>query len=664
MFDKWRRAIKEEFSKRQAYRYADRISQYHRIQASPGYRAAAGEVIQLLKRDGVEAELISYPAEFGGRLLSHRTFKEWHCRSAELWVETPVRERIARFEEEEISLVQRSISTPPEGIRAELAVVENGNEEAGYEGLDIKGKLVLVQGAPALVHALAVEKYGAAGLIFENLNDYPPLRTRMDMPDTRQYTSFWWDSEEQPKTFGFVVSPRIANKLKELAGKQKVILTARVDAKLYDGHYENIEYFIPGKKEKEILLVSHLCHPYPGGQDNSSGPGTLMEVMRTLTKLIKTGILPEPEFGIRFLMMPEMYGTCAYLDQHPERIPHTIAALNLDMVGADQAKGGGPLCVEQPPMAVPTFTDRYLYYIIHELSTNAANFTGTSQYSTIHHLRTRHSGGSDHYILSDSSIGIPCPMLIQWPDRHYHTTSDTTANLDGAMMGLVGQAAALYCYGLANGSEEDWISYLFHHSSTISSELSSAKEWIMRQSFSAAEAKKAVDHFCLYEKQALEELGRYAALRGFAKALDLADWAMDMHKKQAELCSEMADRELMLHGRQELVQDESPPAWQEAVYSRCIRGPLRLFDELESLSLEEKLKWYCEYESTVPVGYSDFIFNWMDGRRTAGEIVALVQLETGQHHPIYAEKLLELCLDLGITKKAGVAESSQAKMHS
>lgn len=62
-----------------------------------------------------------------------------------------------------------------------------------------------------------------------------------------------------------------------------------MDAELYDGNFENIEYYIPGKKKEEILLVSHLCHPYPGGQDNASGPGTLMETMRALNELISSG---------------------------------------------------------------------------------------------------------------------------------------------------------------------------------------------------------------------------------------------------------------------------------------------------------------------------------------------------------------------------------------
>ncbi|WP_026695094.1 DUF4910 domain-containing protein [Peribacillus kribbensis] len=652
MFESWRKVLDEEFSGRQAYRYAERIGQYHRIQASPGYREAASQIISLLKREGVEAELVPYPAVFGNRLLSHRSFKEWHCRSAELWIESPARERIARFHEEEISLVQRSISTGPEGVTAELVVVDNAGDEKSYKNLDLKGKVALVQGVPHVVHALAVEKYGAAGLIFENLNDYPPLRTRMDMPDTRQYTSYWWTSEEERKSFGFVVSPRIGQKLRQLAARQRVVLSAHVDAELYDGSYENIEYFIPGKKKEEILLVSHLCHPYPGGQDNASGPGTLMEIMRSLTKLITTGKLQKPELGIRFLMMPEMYGTCAYLDQHPERIPNTIAALNLDMVGADQTKGGGPLCIEQPPLSCPTFTDRYLHGLVEVLAQNTSNFTGTTSYSTVHYLRTRHSGGSDHYILSDSTIGIPCPMLIQWPDKHYHTTSDSVANLDSSMMKLTGMAAALYAYGLAAGSEQEWISYLFKHAGRMQSELSSQSPWILKQSFTRNEKTEASELFTRYERQVLEKFEDYAELRDFNELNAQLQWAKGMLGKAAEAQTQFMEQQLDYFQAFKEEEDKEQPS-MEAVYARTFAGPIKISDELK----EDRLDWMQEYESKTGLGYSDFIFNWMDGNRPLAEVLKLTKLETGMCEPSYVKKLIELCL------RAGLIEEKVSAVH-
>ncbi|QOR66975.1 DUF4910 domain-containing protein [Cytobacillus suaedae] len=648
MFNTLRNVIEEEISGKQAYRYAERIAQYHRIQASPGYREAANQVIQLLKRDGVEAELISYPARFNDRNISHKTFQEWQCRSAELWVESPQRKRIARFNEEEISLIQRSISTPPEGIQAELIIIDNADKEESYQGLDVEGKIALVRGNPAIIHTLAVERYKALGLIFDNLNEYPPFRTRMDFPDARQYTSYWYHSEATTKSFGFVVSPRISHELRELAEKGTVTLFAKVDAKLYDGHFENIEYVIPGQMEKEVLIVSHLCHPYPGGQDNASGPGTLMEVMRTLTTLIKNGALPKPEFGIRFLMMPEMNGTAAYFSQHPDRIKKTVAALNLDMVGADQSKGGGPLCVEQPPMALPTFVDRFMFKLVKEQSNNTSTFTGTSQYSTIHSVKTRFSGGSDHYIISDPTIGIPCPMLIQWPDKHYHTTTDTTGNLDESMLRLVGVVASVYCYGLANGEEEEWVSYLLHHLSQVPVYLAEAKDWVVKQNFTSDELLNALKMYEDYELKAWDQLKNYSVSRGFTKCEELSSWGIRSISQAILYNRDIIEKEVQFNNR--TVEKVSKELSLNKVYKRIFIGPLRVGDELEESTIEEKVEWY-KLESRIPLGYSDFIFYWMDGKRDLEEILNITKYETGQYHPDYTIELVKRCVSLKLIEE-------------
>lgn len=647
MFKEWTKEIREELSGRQAYRYADRIAQYHRIQASPGYREAANEVIRMLKRDGVHAELVSYPATFGERFLSHKSFKEWKCSLAELWIEGPKRKRLARFSEEEISVIQRSVSTPKEGIVAELVVIDHAEEESSYKGLDLKGKIALVNGNVQIVHALAVEKYGAAGLIFDNLNDYYPIRTRMDLPDARQYTSYWWHHEDEVKSFGFVVSPRISQELKQLAQHGIVQLRALVEAELVDGSFENIEYFIPGKNENEILIVSHLCHPYPGGQDNSSGPGTLMEVMRTLTRLIQEGGLREPELGIRFLLMPEMTGTAAYFEQHPDRIKQTVAALNLDMVGADQSKGGGPLCIEQPSIATPTFVDQFVFKLVEDLSTNTSNFSRTTSYSTVHYVKTRFSGGSDHYIISDPTVGIPCPMLIQWPDKHYHTTADTTNHLSEEMMKLVGICTALYAYGLAEGSESDWISYLLWHTGRVSGEINKAKEWITKQDFSAEERSQAMSLFTNYEALSLNQLQKYGELRRFSELVSLVQWAKNIVEKENKLAKEMLEKENSLMPEVNISSLKSD-GWENKIYSRRFKGPLRLVDEIKSLPLEERLSWLIDSESRVPMGYSDYLFYWMDGEKSAEQLLHLVKLESGMYYPLYAKELFTLCLRLNL----------------
>ena len=54
-------------------------------------------------------------------------------------------------------------------------------------------------------------------------------RSELDLPDARQYTSFWWAGQAQPDGWGFVVSPRQGQTLRQRLAKGKAL---RVRAKI------------------------------------------------------------------------------------------------------------------------------------------------------------------------------------------------------------------------------------------------------------------------------------------------------------------------------------------------------------------------------------------------------------------------------------------------
>ena len=79
----------------------------------------------------------------------------------------------------------------------------------------------------------------------------------------------------------------------------------------------------------------------------------------------------------------------------------------------------------------------------------------------IRHTETPFSAGSDHYILSDPTVGIPSPMLIHWPDRFYHTSEDTPDKVSPDSLARSGALAAIYAYWLASaGHEAEWLAHL------------------------------------------------------------------------------------------------------------------------------------------------------------------------------------------------------------
>src|SRR5438094_2834778 len=110
----------------------------------------------------------------------------------------------------------------------------------------------------------------------------------------------------------------------------------------------------PKLKEEEIAFSCHLDHQRPGANDNASGCATILEVARTLQKLINEKKVGPPAWSNRFVFPPEMEGTMALLNAKPEFVKRIKAVIHMDMVG------GGPetkavFHVTRGPMSLPSF---------------------------------------------------------------------------------------------------------------------------------------------------------------------------------------------------------------------------------------------------------------------------------------------------------------------
>ena len=87
-------------------------------------------------------------------------------------------------------------------VTAELIDVGAGTAESDYQGKDVKGKIVLASGNSRAVHALAVWKFGAAGVI-----SYAPQRPYF--PDQAAFTSIPYKSDDgKDGTFAFILTQR------------------------------------------------------------------------------------------------------------------------------------------------------------------------------------------------------------------------------------------------------------------------------------------------------------------------------------------------------------------------------------------------------------------------------------------------------------------------
>ncbi len=648
--------IKDTFSGQAAKDDVAAVIRHHRIQASPGYRAAAHYVLNQLLEVGIEASIETYPADYSSTFWAHRSFQEWEARSGTLHLISPESHaiKLADYREMKLSLIQRSQSFQGE---AELLLLEDGLVEADYAGLDLSGKIVLTKGAISQVHQLAVEKYGAVGIIFDGMNNAPPVREAMDLPDARQYTSFWWNGHPtETKCFGFVLTPRQGTKLRQLiaqrarAGEPPVKLRAHVDARFYAGEIEVVTALIPGqeKRDESALIVSHLCHPQPSANDNATGVAANLEAARTLHKLISSGRLPAPCRSIRFLWMPEMTGSYAYLSRHEREIPGMIAGVNLDMVGEDQSQTGSVLLLERPPEAAASFAPDLLERLRDELPGDAPTLTGIGSYSLYRYATTQFSGGSDHYIFSDPTVGVPMPMLIQWPDKFYHTSADTLDKVSPDSLARSGSLAAAYAYFIAAAGEKETLWLAGEMAAKFQIELTR-----MAQNRISKMMGTADDSQPTFAARTGYALSRFrAALSSLTRLWPGIEAEIDLLLGEAAQLAELTERRYLRAAPQPIDSARQRDQWEQKaaglIPQRQYRGPGLSAGRMAALPLAERLDWQSFLRSQAAGTFTimSLAEYWADGKRTALEIIDLVELESGVRAAELIVRIFELMAQL------------------
>jgi hypothetical protein len=627
LFTERRELFQREISGERALRYVAAIVNHHRIQASPGFRAAAAYCVDVLRSSGLETRVLSFPADPAEHFWSQKSFLEWNCEQAELWLQGENRKRLCDYAACPISVLQRAASTPPEGIDAPVTVVDNPKQADE----SVRGKWVLTSGTPDAVRA-AVMPLGAVGIVTDRMTLFPPVRGPHTLPDARQYLSFWL-SEGEPSVPGFVLTPAQGQAIRErLAKGEQVRLWGRVRAELYKGSMEVVEGFLPGTMDEEVLLVAHLCHPAPSANDNASGAGTLLEVAKSMARLVGSGLLPRPKRGIRFWLVPEMTGTYAALAANPERPGKTVAALNLDMVGENQELCGSTLIVEHTRLSQPSFTGPLASSLLEDIAAEVPNLAGTGKYALFRYTSQPFSGGSDHQILADPSVGIPCPMVIQWPDRFYHTSADTLDKVDPEMLARVGVLSALYLNTIADAGMDtalDMARITYRYWRDEIARGARSKDQLGLRLWSA--------------KKAVESAGRLVA------EVDRESYIRQVHRFCVELEHEasMAVVDELSCADDEICQSD------DFVPERVYPGPITLRGWQGG---SEGQKWYKEHQAELAELPLPF-YDWIDGTRSAREIARLLALETGTDKTDIVIPALRALADIGLVriKPMGIA---------
>jgi aminopeptidase YwaD len=484
--------LANELSGETAKRNLEGIARFHRQRGSAGFHAAAELVAERLRAYGLnDVAILQFPAD--GKIFygTQRSRPAWDAEVGELEAYAPLgpapcgntgrSEVIAdcvggprmlhvSYDAEPVVLAEDSENTD---MIATLADVGAGTKESDYEGKEVKGRIVLVSASPGAVQDLAVGKFGAVGIVSYAQNQKTAWSG--ENQDAIRWGHLGTFSAHQ--TFAFMVSLKTARELQEHIKVGGVLVHAVVKAGQHAGNYEVVTATIPGAnaklKEEEIAFSCHLDHQRPGANDNASGCVTILEVARTLQKLIGEGKLARPARTIRFIFPPEVEGTMALLNARPEFAARIKAVIHMDMVG------GGPeskavFHVTRGPMSLPSFVHDVAWAFAEWVNEESYKFaaTGSADFPMVapeggkEPLRAEYSPfsmGSDHEVYQDSSFGIPAIYLNDWPDRYIHTNFDTAANIDTTKLkraGFIGAASGYFLAGMTENGSADALRYV------------------------------------------------------------------------------------------------------------------------------------------------------------------------------------------------------------
>jgi aminopeptidase YwaD len=599
------------------------ITRHHRIQGSRGYRDAAHYVLEELRRAGfgeADAYIESFPSDGRIRYQTWQSPSGWHIESAELRMLEPFEERIVGYPEIAMSVMTYSNAGHAVG---ELVWVGAGTSDADYEGKDVRDRLVLCTGYGGAVHRLAVLKYGARAVIC-----YLDDERAMHFPDMLQYTGMWPRTEELERTtFGFNLTKRQGERLRRLVESgQRVVLDARVEGPGLEPYFMDVVVaHVRGgaRAAEELVLTAHLDHPKESANDNASGSGALLDMAPALKRLIDAGRLPRPDRSIRFLWVPEYYGTMAYVDAHPEMVGPAmggrfLANINMDMVGEHLELLHSKMILTRTPASIPS--------VLNDVVENMAQMvdgmdirTPRGSQSAFNYRVTPYSGGSDHNMFI--ALKIPGVMINHYPDYTHHTSEDTPDKVDPVQLErsqVLAAGAFLYLASLTPAQAAD-LAYLT--AANGAARLGRAGRSAMAAVRGAeapaaggawAEAQNALDHALAWELETLRSVLHFQDAEPARRAV--AEREPQLHAQHASLSQGLRGAANAAGAR-----GARPPAPGEAdrrVPRRLTRGPLASDLPLSALP-PERAAWYGTPEARRLPGNLRFeLVNFVDGART------------------------------------------------
>lgn len=324
----------------------------------------------------------------------------------------------------------RSLPTPPQGIRAEVAVVDSLAEVANS---DLKGKIVLIN-EPFTSYGETV-KIRSRGAIEAARKGAVACLIRSVAPFSMQspHTGMMRYSPDVPKIPAAALSTEDASMLARMAKRgEKVEVILHLQSESLEVDSRNVIAEFPGRQSpEEIVVIGGHVDSWDVGQGAMDDAGGCVATWEALRLIKVLGLKPRRTIRVVFWTNEEngVDGAVAYRDLHKEELPRHIAALESDQ-GVFRPIG------------------------FNYKGTESAREFVTEALSAVHPMYARklleESDDTDLYPLRDA--GVPCFDLVVSRDHYFwyhHSEADTVDKLSAGELNECIAAIATLAYSLA-----------------------------------------------------------------------------------------------------------------------------------------------------------------------------------------------------------------------
>ncbi len=322
----------------------------------------------------------------------------------------------------------KTISTPPEGVTAEVVSVGEG-QEADFQGreADLAGRFLLAHpdNRPRRDRVNRVLAAGAAGLLVMSGPDRPP---------------HIGNGHESPRPEPIVAIPHDQDLLDRLQGGERPRLNVRLRAENWAGHPNNVVAEIPGRGPQAgevVIVAAHLdsWHLGEGAIDNGNGSAVILEAARALAR---TGW--QPRRTVRFVWFAGeelgLRGSEAYVQAHRAELGDVVVVINVDMPGSPRSVGRIGECPQVEPV----------------LQRAVAELAG---YELDPKIGVASGGGSDDAPFVEHGVAVVGVWGELGPGvKHYHTSGDTYETVD--TRGTTPSAAVIAVLARRFADEAPW----------------------------------------------------------------------------------------------------------------------------------------------------------------------------------------------------------------